>query len=388
MVAMKKVAMKKVAKTAEKVEKVAENTPKVAEKKAEKKVEVVEEKKVEAAPAKAYESNAVAASCAAKVDEACASLKKFNEKKNGENPFEADASAFTAVFNIGTIAKRATHKPHQIELPFSPLSDSAEICVFVKDDFSDNKKQSWEEKTKFWKNLVGNACSGSDEKSLGQVKKIIPLQKLKKNYKSFQQKRELLHSFDLFLCDKSLIEMMPGVLGKAFYQSKSKAPVPVTITQTKPVEDIIAAVKCACLRIPTGPCVGVKVGDISMDGEKLAENVKTVIAAADAIFEKEKSVIHSVALRYTDSPSLEVYRREIDAEEHKHYTENNMYKLAKRAREEESDKEEEESDSESEEEEKKPKVLALFKGAKEEKKAAVVPAGAAPMKKKAKVSAK
>jgi hypothetical protein len=139
----------------------------------------------------------------------------------------------------------------------------------------------------------------------------------------------------------------------------------------------------------------VKVGDVSLDAEKLAANCKTVIGTANVQFAKTGAQIESISLRYTDSPSLEVYRREITAEEDAEYKAAGLYKRQRRRRERtekdgeekeetEGDKKEEtaqdDDDSSDDEEAKKPKTLALFKGTKKE--ASLAP----PKKKKAKTA--
>ena len=85
------------------------------------------------------------------------------------------------------------------------------------------QKKTWELKTKFWKNLMKDAIEKDTEteneeempeKWAKNIKKIIPLSKIKKNYSRFEQQRELAASYDLFLCDKSILENMPQALGR------------------------------------------------------------------------------------------------------------------------------------------------------------------------------
>ena len=49
---------------------------------------------------------------------------------------------------------------------------------------------------------------------------IIPITKLKTNFKSFEAKRQLSASYDLFLADRRLYQMLPRLLGKKFFEKK------------------------------------------------------------------------------------------------------------------------------------------------------------------------
>ncbi|PHT70258.1 hypothetical protein T459_25362 [Capsicum annuum] len=53
----------------------------------------------------------------------------------------------------------------------------------------------------------------------------MKLSKLKSEYKSFEEKKELYDSYELFLADKRVVSLLPGLLGKPFYKKKRKVPV-------------------------------------------------------------------------------------------------------------------------------------------------------------------
>merc|ERR1719183_510871 len=140
-------------------------------------------------------------------------------------------------FSLSKIPEREKQKPIMIELPH-PLFDKSEssVCVFVKDDKEDKSKKSHEVKRKLWKNLV---LEGAQKEGLTHVKKVIALEKLKKEFKQYEAKRQLAEQHDCFLCDKSIIEVMPACLGKVFMkQFKSKWPAPVKISKEDAISDI------------------------------------------------------------------------------------------------------------------------------------------------------
>ncbi len=49
---------------------------------------------------------------------------------------------------------------------------------------------------------------------------VIPICKLKTNYKSFEAKRRLCSNYDIFLADKRLYQVLPRLLGKKFFDKK------------------------------------------------------------------------------------------------------------------------------------------------------------------------
>ena len=46
---------------------------------------------------------------------------------------------------------------------------------------------------------------------------VIPLEKLRTEFKSFESRRQLCSSFDVFLADSRVYHNLHGILGKSFY---------------------------------------------------------------------------------------------------------------------------------------------------------------------------
>ena len=62
------------------------------------------------------------------------------------------------------------------------------------------------------------------------VAKVIGISKLKANYHSYEEKRRLAASYDLFAADARIIPILPKLLGKSFFKKK-KQPIPVDLTK-------------------------------------------------------------------------------------------------------------------------------------------------------------
>ena len=52
------------------------------------------------------------------------------------------------------------------------------------------------------------------------VLQVIPVAKLKTHYKTYESKRQLSASYDVFLTDKRIYQMLPRLLGKKFFEKK------------------------------------------------------------------------------------------------------------------------------------------------------------------------
>jgi ribosome biogenesis protein UTP30 len=62
-----------------------------------------------------------------------------------------------------------------------------------------------------------------------RIAKVVALSKLKKKYKSYESRRQLVAEYDIFLADERIINLLPQLLGKTFYRQTAKRPVPVSL---------------------------------------------------------------------------------------------------------------------------------------------------------------
>ena len=81
-----------------------------------------------------------------------------------------------------------------------------------------------------------------------QVTKVISIQKLEAKYRSFESRRQLRDSHDLFLADDRIITYLAKFLGKTFYKTTAKRPIPVSLEASKPKERKNAALPSTKLR--------------------------------------------------------------------------------------------------------------------------------------------
>ena len=138
------------------------------------------------------------------------------------------------------------------------------------------------------------------------IQRVIGIEKLKKKYSSFESKRQLLGEYDVFLADDRVITYLPTLLGKTFYKSGAKRPIPVSLegrrqnvdeagnkriklseggtkvtkTEANPAElgaEISKALSSALVHLAPSATTAVKVGTASQEPAQLQANVEAVV---------------------------------------------------------------------------------------------------------------
>jgi len=217
----------------------------------------------------------------------CQVVKKKSSTENAL--FEDAGETMVLLFTLGQIPDKKKVRPVLIELPHPLYGEKSEVCFFSKDP------------QKKYKEMLLN------EFPLPGLVKVIGLDKLRKNYKTLEQKRALRDAFDFFVCDQAIYEMMPPILGKTFYHAHTKIPIPVRMN-ADPRNHIKKAMNGTPMRVPKGPCMSVRIGRCSMPEEHLAANAAAVIASV--VRNLKGNPIKTINIQATDSIALPVWRRD------------------------------------------------------------------------------
>lgn len=206
---------------------------------------------------------------------------------------------------LARVPDRTTPKPIRVQIPHplhrvaaakddgSDSAEEAEVCLIVKEE-----SKSWV------KDLVERF---PDE--LGCVKKVLGLQSLRIKHKRYEQRRELLARFDLFLCDDRILPMVGKAIGKGFFEAK-KQPVPIKLTRKEALP--VAVQRCLSatyMHISAGTCVNIRAGNTGMPVKSLNENVQAIIANAINKIPSKWANVRSVSIKLPDSTSLPVYSK-------------------------------------------------------------------------------
>lgn len=69
------------------------------------------------------------------------------------------------------------------------------------------------------------------------ISEILPMRELRNEYKVYEAKQKLCNAFDLFLCDKKLLQnkfdYLSRFLGKTFWLDSKKVPIPLDLTDSE-----------------------------------------------------------------------------------------------------------------------------------------------------------
>jgi ribosome biogenesis protein UTP30 len=172
-------------------------------------------------------------------------------------------------------------------LPHPIIPSDVRICVFTKDP------------QRAYKDLVASDAFPATLRE--KVVRVLGVEKLKKRYKSFEQKRALLAEFDVFMVDDRVIKIVAEFLGKTFYQSKAKRPIPIRLTAGAYIDktakkddkepqnvvgtpqgvakEIETALHSTYLSMSPSTNTSIRIGTLSMSAQQITENTSAVVAA-------------------------------------------------------------------------------------------------------------
>jgi ribosome biogenesis protein UTP30 len=162
-----------------------------------------------------------------------------------------------------------------------------------------------------YKDLIAEAGLSST------VTRVIGVSKLAKKYKSFEQRRQLEGSHDIFLADDRVVLKLPKILGKTFLKKTSKIPIPVAITGKEKDEakkagplkaEIEKALSSTYLYPSPAPSSNVRVALSTFTPEQVVDNVEQAIK----VLTEKKIVkgwrgVRSLHIKTSESAALPIW---------------------------------------------------------------------------------
>jgi len=118
-----------------------------------------------------------------------------------------------------------------------------------------------------------------EAQSVDAVKRVLGVDKLRRKFKQYEQKRQLCAMYDVFLADERVVRMLPHMIGKVFFQKK-KHPITVNLTKKNIRREIKRALNATYLHLAPGACSLIKIGHTDMSKEDIVDNL---LAVADGI---------------------------------------------------------------------------------------------------------
>jgi len=172
--------------------------------------------------------------------------------------------------------------------------DEAEVCLIVK------------EESKEWvQDMILQF-----PKEMGCVKKVLGLQSLRKKYARYEQRRALLHKYNIFMGDDRITPMLTKCLGKEFVKSK-KLPIPIRLTRKEalPVSILKAIQGATYYSLNEGTCITIKSGYTNMSASKIVDNIMAVSANASRSIPKSWCNIRAISIKTPSSIALPIYNK-------------------------------------------------------------------------------
>ncbi|KAJ1915646.1 proteasome-interacting protein cic1 [Mycoemilia scoparia] len=209
------------------------------------------------------------------------------EKKESNNLLEESDELVYIIITTKKFSEKTVHKPSRIPLRHPIFDTDTEVCLITKDPASTYKEKL-------------------EEANVGFVKEVVGISELRTKYKSYEAKRLLLTSYDLFLTDDRVVNFLPKLLGSKFFEKK-KLPAMVNLTKPDIKKELEKALHSTYLNIPAGTCVSVKIGKTSQNYKDIAENIEHAISyIVDRIPRKWKNV-QAIHIKTPESLSLPIY---------------------------------------------------------------------------------
>ncbi|KAL7928292.1 ribosomal protein L1 [Trichoderma chlorosporum] len=217
------------------------------------------------------------------------------------------------------ISDKARLQPGKIPLPHS-LNASAEttVCVITADP------------QRAYKNIVASDDFPAELRK--RVTRVIDVTKLKAKYSQYEAQRKLFSEHDVFLGDDRIINRLPKILGKTFYKTTLKRPIPVVLKpkarkvdgkKTKPAKkegevyaasaadiakEIEKALASALVSLSPTTNTAVRVGFSDWSAEQLAANVEAVAAAlVDKWVPQQWRNVKSIYIKGPETAALPVW---------------------------------------------------------------------------------
>ena len=225
-----------------------------------------------------------------KLSEAIDALRQqMSNKKSQDIPelISSDTSDVVSLsFRLQAVPKSSCLLFEHVSIPHSIFPEDASICLLVRDP-----------KEKAVKKV---AASGV------KVAKVICVRSLKRKYANPEAKRDLCNKFDIFLAEKEILDLLPSLLGRYFYDVKKyKIPYPIKQISADAVKQVLNSTR---FRQSTGPILGVRIGRLeSMTTAQIVENAAAVMPAVEQYLAKKTNGIQSIDTQVTNSIILPIY---------------------------------------------------------------------------------
>ncbi|KAK4227577.1 ribosomal protein L1p/L10e family-domain-containing protein [Podospora fimiseda] len=253
--------------------------------------------------------------------------------KDGKQNLLADEESVVAETPVWLTLTTKNHihdsnrlQPGKIVLPHAlNTNEEVSVCIITADP------------QRFYKNAVAEEFPEDLRKKIGRV---IDLSHLKAKFKAYEAQRKLFSEHDVFLADDRIINRLPKALGKNFYKTTTKRPIPVVLmarrekvdgkrppapkgkkakrdpienANARPIPEIVTevqkAIGAALVHLTPSTNTAIKVGYANWEPEKLADNIKTVVAeVVERFVPKKWNNVRNFYIKGPETAALPIYQ--------------------------------------------------------------------------------
>lgn len=263
----------------------------------------------------------------AKASQAAAETKK-DLLADPDSPLEAEVPIYLTLTTKKNVHPSRRLQPGTIHIPHSLNADpESTICIITASP------------QRAYKDIF--ASDDVPEALRKRITRVIDLTKLKAKFRVYEAQRKLYSEHDIFLADDRIINQLPKVLGKTFYKSTAKRPIPIVLmasrervdgkrvplpkaakkekrdpsegVNARPTTEIVGevekALSAALVHLSPSTNTAVRVGRADWSAKQLAANVDAVASALVERFVPQKwSNVRSIYLKGPETAALPLWQ--------------------------------------------------------------------------------
>lgn len=174
-------------------------------------------------------------------------------------------------------------------MPHTLVDDTDDVLLFVK-DVEAGRQADYQPSIEFFKEQL--SANG-----ITNVKTIMPVNQLMKDYRQHEMKSKLCNTYDFFLADARIAKRIAKPLGKNFLERK-KTPIAVRMNHTNLKEHFERALcKVSYRQVSRGNQTSINVAKHTMSDEQVVDNIHQAILNLREEFPGSWQNVKSIYLR-------------------------------------------------------------------------------------------
>ncbi|VDB90263.1 unnamed protein product [Peniophora sp. CBMAI 1063] len=142
------------------------------------------------------------------------------------------------------------------------------------------------------------------------INRVVGITKLKGKFKPFEARRMLLQENGLFLADERVVPLLPGLLGRKFFDAK-KQPIPVNLTRKGLKGELERAISSTYMHQNQGTCTSIKIATLTHTPSQVLSNLQTALPAIAKVVKGGWDNIQSLNIKTSSSAALPIWTVEL-----------------------------------------------------------------------------